>query len=547
MLSRRQHDRQADKEITSVKAQPVPEDVPEHCTIAFAFLSTDTAMTFGHARRLKHWGVELLKKSILEDGFLDSCPIEVARIDGGYRLFEGRHRWEAAKACGLKDVPALIYEGLSEDDEIQRGKKANRRKGVLVQETWLDDARLIADLSIAGKAQVEIAKLLGCSQPRVSQLKQVIEKIHESAMAKIIEDVEQDVTTTNVKPRRQTKHTTVIEDYNNVIKSQFNEGMLRDILDLSPDQQLALVEALIAGRFGKDTDFTLEKFKAMAERFYGRNELMAEAQKRFAVLPNEAIPIYLDAVQTEIEQDIQTVYDKEWKELNKHWGEKFERLIQAQIDSFHKTLKFTVHSGDFRQIMPTLGADSVDVILTDPPYEHEYVGLYGDLAKLASFVLKPGGSLLVMCGQYHLPEVFALMTAHQMRYYWTVCYETPGGTTTTVWSRNRMNNFWKPVLWFVKGDYNGNSQSDIASSPVNGGDKRFDKWGQSEKGMASLVEKFTQQGDVILDPMMGTGTTGVAALKLKRAFIGIELDGAKVVEGLTRLKQATDEVDEDQR
>jgi SAM-dependent methyltransferase len=183
--------------------------------------------------------------------------------------------------------------------------------------------------------------------------------------------------------------------------------------------------------------------------------------------------------------------------------------------------------GDFAEIAPTLEPQSIDVIITDPPYPHEYLQLYGILAEQAARLLKPGGSVLAMTGHSYLPEIFNLMTPH-LAYHWVVSYLTPGGQSPHLWQR-RVNTFWKPVLWFTNGEYQGPWVGDVVKSAINDNDKRFHEWGQSESGMAELVEKFSRQGDLILDPFCGAGTTGVVALELNRRFIGIDID-AKAIE-----------------
>lgn len=54
--------------------------------------------------------------------------------------------------------------------------------------------------------------------------------------------------------------------------------------------------------------------------------------------------------------------------------------------------------------------------------------------------------------------------------------------------------------------------------------KVFHNWQQSTDEAEYLISKLTLKNQVIFDPMMGSGTNGIAALKLGRKFVGIEKD-----------------------
>lgn len=196
--------------------------------------------------------------------------------------------------------------------------------------------------------------------------------------------------------------------------------------------------------------------------------------------------------------------------------------MRTKIASINEKTKHKLICGDAAVAMQKLDEASIDVIITDPPYGKEHLALYEMLAENAQRVLRPGGSLIVMTGQSYLPEVFELMDGH-LHYNWMLSYQTPGGQSVQLWDR-KVNTFWKPVLWYTKGDYTGPWAGDVAQSKVNDNDKRFHEWGQSESGMRDLLDRFSTPGDTVLDPFMGGGTTGVVAVQSDRTFVGIEID-----------------------
>ncbi|MBU2321759.1 MAG: hypothetical protein KJ884_02245 [Gammaproteobacteria bacterium] len=169
-----------------------------------------------------------------------------------------------------------------------------------------------------------------------------------------------------------------------------------------------------------------------------------------------------------------------------------------------------------------------DAVITDPPYPKEFLPCFSELAegcKAANVLLAA-----VMSGQSHLPEVMRRLCEH-LQYRWTMAYLTPGGQAVQQWQA-KVNTTWKPVLLFGESlEWFG----DVATSRSNDNDKRFHGWGQSESGMADLVEKLTKPGQLICDPFLGGGTTAVVALALGRRFVGCDLDSQCVAQTWARV------------
>jgi ParB-like chromosome segregation protein Spo0J len=185
--------------------------------------------------------------------------------------------------------------------------------------------------------------------------------------------------------------------------------------------------------------------------------------------------------------------------------------------------RYRLIQGDFREV--EIEAETVDWIITDPPYSEEFIPLWGDLGRRAAKWLKPGGSLIAMVGHAHLPAILDELRNNGggLTYHWIHAYL--GNETNARIQSRRIYARWKPMLHFVKGEYAGRWAPDVTKAgPDSAGDKNFHKWGQSVGGFTDIVRHLTKPGDVICDPCMGSGTTGVAAMRLGRLFIGVEID-----------------------
>ncbi|MGO9121233.1 MAG: DNA-methyltransferase [Desulfomonilaceae bacterium] len=227
---------------------------------------------------------------------------------------------------------------------------------------------------------------------------------------------------------------------------------------------------------------------------------------------------------------------------------KAQRRIQERITKRAASLReaetvkaderVRVVHGDFRKVFveSTVQNDSVDLLLTDPPYLGKYLPLWGDLGKFAARVLKPGKLLVTYSGHYHLPEVIGLLSQH-LEYVWIAAIVYPS-FPATVFDR-RLKTSWKPALLFSKGKYEPLENLEWFADRIEGDgrNKSHHKWEQGIGESEYFIENLTYEGDLVVDPFLGSGTNGLAAKRLQRRFLGCDVDENAVKTALYRLKR----------
>jgi ParB-like chromosome segregation protein Spo0J len=193
----------------------------------------------------------------------------------------------------------------------------------------------------------------------------------------------------------------------------------------------------------------------------------------------------------------------------------------------------TLHCADFRDVLPALPENSVDLIFTDPPYDAESIPLYTDLACHAARVLKPGGSLIAYAGHYALPQLLPNMSEY-LRFWWLCAVQHTGGNRR--FPGKWVYVGWKPLVWFVKdGRADREFVSDFVRSELD--NKDLHDWQQGIAEAIYYIEHLCPQGGTVLDPFMGSGTTMAAVLQLNRRAVGVEVDPSRFAVAKGRLSE----------
>ncbi len=248
----------------------------------------------------------------------------------------------------------------------------------------------------------------------------------------------------------------------------------------------------------------------------------------------------------------------------------------------------TILHGDCRELLTGLPDDSVDLVVTSPPYAKQRASSYGGvspqhyvdwfmpIAGQLRRVLKPSGTFVLnikepaVNGERHTYVLELILAMRAQGWLWTEEFVWHKKNSYPGKWPNRFRDAWERLLQFNKqrqfkmnqdavmipvGDWSKQRMSNLSATDQqrdesrvgSGFGKRVQNWqGRSKvypnnvlhgatecanRGHSAafprwlpgwFIDLFTDPGDVVLDPFIGSGTTAFAALERHRKAIGIE-------------------------
>ncbi len=213
----------------------------------------------------------------------------------------------------------------------------------------------------------------------------------------------------------------------------------------------------------------------------------------------------------------------------------------------------TLYLGDCREIMPTL--ERPDAVITDPPYGVGFSGkrtkhttnihdfVYQDDEEHFRSAVLPAVSMAIACADH--AAIFC-GTRRLMEYPppaeigGIVC---PNGVGPSSWGFGCFH----PVLFYGVSPYlkSGLGGRPTATVMYSGGVRFAEESGSNDHPcpkpvafMDWLVNLASLERQTVLDPFMGSGTTGVSAVRAGRRFIGIEIEPRYFDIACRRIEQA---------
>ena len=220
--------------------------------------------------------------------------------------------------------------------------------------------------------------------------------------------------------------------------------------------------------------------------------------------------------------------------------------------------KFELWHGDCLELMKNIPDGSVDLVLTDIPYgecnrnDNGLRNLNKENADIETFNLQEflievyrvtKGTIVVFCGQHQFSEIKNFFQEKQDK--------NKGTVRQLVWRKTNpspMNGKHiylsgiENAVWFKKrgGVFNANCKNTVFDYPC--GRSKLHPTEKNHDLLKELIFDNSNEGDIVFDPCMGSGSHGLVAAENNRRFIGIELDEGYFNIAKKRIEEAVNDL-----
>ena len=198
----------------------------------------------------------------------------------------------------------------------------------------------------------------------------------------------------------------------------------------------------------------------------------------------------------------------------------------------------TLYCGDCLEILPTL--PKVDAVITDPPYG---VGIeYASFNDTRQAVADLASAWLPLAQQGANRVAFTSGVVQQWIYPepdWVVAWFQGAGGARGNWGFS----MWQPILCYGKDPFlercaGARPDTIYTALSSTGVDKSVHPCPKPIEVWMRVIDRCSAPAGAVADPFMGSGTTGVACVRLGRKFIGIELEPRYFDIACKRIEQA---------
>lgn len=480
---------------------------------------SDIKQTFS-VRCLNEKYVEYLAEDFKRNGFQLAYPIS---ITVGGVMWDGNHRLEAARRAGLKEIPHVIE---TPENIRKAAHERNRVASNALPETFVDHAEEIWRMLSTGMTQQQVADELGWSR----------EKVRNYSNLENISPVAWDALAREIQNGVPSGSDGAVPQFGTPVP--FTENLLRNILDLTEYHQVAIVQDLISGAIHKG------QVKNKCRAYRDREQFIEYAIQN--LINNEDKGTFILDCLSGLYQSTNEI-----EKAIKHANEEYQRVNQVRIIL-----------GDSLIVMHDIEDESIDLLLTDPPYcildeswdqfesEDRFLKWTDEWIRIACKKVKSSGRIYIFWSQafmFRFP-----FNAVSDRFKFGNCLIWNYKNNIVPNDRRKYKYTYEPVFHFYGNEaeilnlpknetwdesLNNYDVLTIAQPQSNFKDAKVHPAQKPTELISRIIQLGSHIGDTVLDPFAGSGTVGVSAKRLKRKAILIEQDDDYVKTALNRISK----------